>query len=303
MRKLCGLVLSLAAGLVGYASAAENVEMGITTGQQTGTYFQFGKDLGRLLSEHGFDLVVYTSRGSLENVATVADRRSVPLGIAQADVLTFLNMAEDSKTQRIADVIRLLLPLYAEEVHLLAGKNIKTLADLAGKRVAIGAAGSGTAVTANVVLAVSGVKPMEAREIDTTRGLEALRKGEVDALFFVAGQPVSLLRDRVTASDNLHLVPITHQAVQDLYQLPATIPASAYSWQDSDVKTIGVAAGLMTYDFAPDSEECTRMGRIAQLVRDNLEWLRQNGHAKWKEVELDAPVAEGIQSRCTAAAR
>jgi TRAP transporter TAXI family solute receptor len=303
MKRLYRVVLLLAAGLAYSAFAAESVEMGITTGRQTGTYFQFGKDLGRMLGEHGFELVVYTSRGSLENVATVSDRRSVPLGIAQADVLTFLNMSDDPKTKRIAEVIRLLLPLYAEEVHLLAGKDIKALADLAGKRVAIGAAGSGTAVTATVVLAVSGVTPKEALEINTTRALEALRKGEVDAMFFVAGQPVALLRDEVTANDNLHLVAITNQTVQELYQLPAVIPAAAYAWQDTDVKTVGVSAGLMTYDFPRDSENCARIGRVAQLVRDNLEWLRENGHEKWGEVNLDAPVAESIRSSCLAAAQ
>ena len=301
MKRLYGLVLLLAAGLGPAAFAAETVTMGITTGRQTGTYFQFGKDLGQMLSEHGFELVVYTSRGSLENMATVADRRSVPLGIAQSDALTFLNMSDDPKTKRIADVIRLLLPLYAEEVHLLAGKDIKALADLTGKRVAIGAAGSGTAVTATVVLSVSGVKPKEALEINTTRALEALRNGEVDAMFFVAGQPVALLQNEVKASDNFHLVPITNKAVQDLYQLPAVIPASAYAWQETDVNTIGVSAGLMTYNFPGDSDQCARMGRVAELVRDNLEWLRDNGHEKWSDVSLDAPVAEGIRSGCLSA--
>lgn len=83
-------------------------------------------------------------------------------------------------------------PLYDEEVHLFANKAITALNDLQGKRVIVGEQGSGTWLTAMNALQITGVKPAELLNLPPLQSVTAVLKGEADALFYVAGKPVTL---------------------------------------------------------------------------------------------------------------
>src|SRR5205807_2531054 len=127
------VVLAWAAGGV----AAE--DMGLITGGEKGTYYQFGIDLQKLVKAAGINLTVYPSKGSIENVYAVYQRPGVPMGIVQSDVLAFVSRVQtDPVLQRIARKTKMVFPLYNEEIHLLGKKGITDLEDLAGRRVAIG---------------------------------------------------------------------------------------------------------------------------------------------------------------------
>lgn len=158
---MLALSLSLSTSVLGL----EPVELGIVTGQETRTYFRFGEDLRRLVASHGISLAVYASSGSVENMVAVYDSRSIQLGIAQSAVVAYMNASTDLKIRRIAAEIRLVLPLYVEEVHFLARPELSRFEDLAGKTVAIGSVNSGTAMTARVFFALSRVQPAELLEI------------------------------------------------------------------------------------------------------------------------------------------
>src|SRR5437867_3061706 len=79
--------------------------------------------------------------------------------------------------------------------------------DLAHKRVAIGREGSGTYLTARLLFKVSEVAPRQMVPIDTDEALAELKARRIDAMFYVAGYPVRLLTEGVTAADDLALVP------------------------------------------------------------------------------------------------
>src|SRR5262249_56753535 len=100
-------------------------ELGIITGGEKGTYYQFGLDLQRLVKQNGIDLSVYPSKGSIENVYAVYQRPATQLGIVQSDVLAFVvRIQSDPVLKRIAKKTKLVFPLYNEEVHLLGRKGI-----------------------------------------------------------------------------------------------------------------------------------------------------------------------------------
>src|SRR5215510_3480810 len=126
------------------------VKMGIVTGSDKGTYYQFGLDLQKLVGQQSdINLTVNTSKGSIENVYAVYQRPGVQLGIVQSDVLAFISRLETDPTlNRIARKTRMVFPLYNEEVHILGRQGIADLDELTGKRVAIGREGSGTYLTA-----------------------------------------------------------------------------------------------------------------------------------------------------------
>ena len=287
------VALSLTVGPVALALAAD---MGVMTGSEKGTYYQFGLNLQALGKSNGINLSVYPSKGSVENIYAVYQRPGVQVGIVQSDVLAFVAKVQTDQTlQRIAKKIKMVFPLYNEEVHLLARKGIASFDDLAGKRVAIGREGSGTYLTVRLLFKVSEVAPREMVLIDTDGALAELRAGRIDAMFFVAGHPVRLLAEGVAAADNLVLVPITNKDIAEFYP-SVTIPANTYAWQPEPVQTVAVKAVLVSFDYRRG--DCDNVGRLAQVLSTNFEWLTKNGHPKWKTVNLEFPLKGWEQYDC-----
>ncbi len=290
------LVVTLAASL----AAAQTVgfrprtELTILTGSELGTYYAVARDLERLLEEvvpeAGVDLDVVPSQGALQNVIEVFRHQSIHLAITQLDVMAYLRLygKEHEEARRVVEGLQLVLPLYDEEVHLLARPGIQGIAGLRGKRVAIGSPGSGTTVTALTLLHLAGVKPRDVHSLETSLALDALRKGELDALFVVVGAPARHLVEQVSAADRLNLLTIRLQPHPDdaalaAVYVPTTIPAGTYAWQERPVETVTIKSGVV----ASGTVRCEAIGAFARVAMDRLEWLRRNGHPKWQSVNLD----------------
>jgi uncharacterized protein len=272
-------------------------KMGIVTGSDKGTYYQFGLDLQKLVRQQAdINLTVNTSKGSIENVYAVYQRPGVQLGIVQSDVLAFISRLETDPTlNKIAKKTRMVFPLYNEEVHILGRRGIGDFDELTGKRVAIGREGSGTYLTARVLLQLSDVKPATTVLIDTDEALAELKAGRIDAMFYVAGYPVKLMREGVTEADQLALVPITSKSVLELYP-QAEIPANTYAWQPARVPTVAAKAVIVSFDYR--FRDCDNVGRFAQVLARRLDWLVQNGHPKWKTVDLNYNLKGWEQYAC-----
>jgi TRAP transporter TAXI family solute receptor len=278
------------------AGASFAGEMGIITGSEKGTYYQFGLNMQQLVKPQGIDLNVYTSKGSIENIYAVYQKPGTQMGIVQADVLAFVaRMQTDPILKRIASKTKMVFPLYNEEVHLLGRRDIADFDDLTGKRVAVGREGSGTYLTARLLFKVSEIQPREMVLIDTDEALAELKAGRIDAMFYVAGYPVKLLAENVAEADGLALIPIANKSILEFYP-PVEIPAKAYGWEPAPITTVAVKAVLVSFDFK--RMDCEYVGRFAQIVANNLNWLKQNGHPKWKLVNLDAPLKGWEQYDC-----
>ncbi len=272
------------------------VEMGIVTGSKTGTYYQIAKNIRALVSRHGINLTIYPAKGSLDNIADVYETPGVQLGIAQSDVLSYIDSlaTDDNRIKQVAKKVKMVFPLYDEEVHLVANKQITLFSDLEGKVVAIGKEGSGSYLTANLLFQLAEITPAKRAEIGGKEAIKALLDGDIDAMFYVAGYPVKLFQD--TATDGkLHLVPITHKSITEFYPI-SSIPGFTYSWQSETVSSIAVKAVLITYDYK--WHHCKNIGNLAKIMYNNLGWLRQHGHDKWKNVDFDFQLRKWDQSVC-----
>jgi hypothetical protein len=288
---VAGIVLT-----VGAAAPSWAVDMGIVTGSEKGTYYQFGLNLQKLVKPHDINLNVATSTGSVDNVFAVYQRPATQLGIVQSDVLAFVSkVGTDPTMKRIASKIRMVFPLYNEEIHILARKTITDFDELADKRVAIGREGSGTYLTARLMFKVAEIEPREMVNIDTDQALAELKAGRIDAMFYVAGAPVKLFTEGVTAADELALVSVTNKRITEFYPT-ADIPANTYRWQPKALSTVAVKAVLISFDFR--QLDCDNVGRFAELMASNMSWLTENGHAKWKAVQLDYPLKGWEQYDC-----
>ncbi len=277
---------------------SSGADLGLITGGDKGTYYQFGLNLQTMLKPQGIDLTVHPSRGSVENIYAVYQRPGVQLGIVQADVLAFVSRIQsDPVLKRIASKTKMVFPLYNEEVHLLGRRDIKDFDDLSDKRVAIGREGSGTFLTTRLLFKTSEVVPKEMVPIDTDEALAELKAGRIDAMFYVAGYPVKLLTEKVADTDGLAIIPITNKSILEFYP-GVEIPASTYKWQETAVRTVAVKAVLISFDFR--YKDCDLIGRFAQAIQSNMEWLTKNGHPKWKAVDLDFPLKGWEQYDCVA---
>src|SRR5499426_4564284 len=237
---------ALAVGTAAAAPPTPPMDMGIITGGEKGTYYQFGLNLKRLVAQHGVNLTVVTSKGSVDNVFAVYQRPGTQLGIVQSDVLAFVARVEtDPVLKRIAKKIKMVFPLYNEEVHILGRKNITDFDELADKRVAIGREGSGTYLTARLMFKVAEIEPRQMVNIDGDEALAELKAGRIDAMFYVAGAPVKLFAEAVGEADNLAFVPVTNKSIGEFYPM-VEVPANTYRWQPKPLATVAVKAVLIS---------------------------------------------------------
>ncbi len=282
--------------LAPFAAGEEMTSMGVITGGKKGTYFQFGRNLKDLAVFSNINMAVYNSAGSVENIYAVYKRPRTQLGIVQSDVLAFVAKVQtDATLKRIAKKIKMVFPLYNEEIHILGSQEINEFDDLAGKTVAIGKEGSGTYLTARLLFEISDIVPHKMKTIGTERALGELKAGKIDAMFYVAGYPVKLFNENVASTDRLHLVSIQNKSITEFYP-KAEIPAATYSWQPVAVNTAAVKAVLVSFDFR--RFHCTTVGQVGRMVYENLDWLIENGHPKWRSVDLDYPLKGWEQYDC-----
>lgn len=279
---------------------AQEIEKNIMTGGPSGTYIQIGRDIAKLAASCGMTLNVLESAGSLENFLGVRKRKFTQFGIVQSDVLEYFRTyeADDPAIARAARGVQIAFPLYNEEVHVLARAEIGSLAELAGRRVAMGVADSGTFLTASLVLDLLGVQPAEKPAIAPAAALEALLAGEIDAFFYVAGAPAALYADPRIDPAKFRLLPIGEPTLRAVYT-PATIAAGVYPWLTEPVELVAVKAVLMTFDYRPGlnayhRQSCDAVAEISHLIVSRFEDLRRDGHPKWANVDL-ADIPPGWQ--------
>src|SRR5258705_7938774 len=110
--------------------------------------------------------------------------------------------------------------------------------------------------------------------IDTGEALAELKAGRIDAMFYVAGFPVKLLKDDVTEKDGLELIPITNKSITEFYPR-ADIPANVYEWQKTPVNSVAVKAALGSFHFRPP--DCDNIRRFAQTMSKQKPWVLPNG--------------------------
>jgi TRAP transporter TAXI family solute receptor len=277
--------------------------IGMVTGSKIGTYFRFGNDIARLAKTVGLNIEVKESKGSVNNIERMTSRENAAFGIVQSDVLGWLSRSSDPEKRRLADRMRLIFPFYNEEVHLFANKRIQSVKDLEGKRLSVGEEGSGHWLTATNLLTVLSLKPDTTLHMKAEEAAAEVLLGHLDAMIFVGGKPVpafagleQLKKDPKYAPhfQNVHFVPLNDPLLLQEYQV-GTLGPDDYPWLDKTIPTVAVKAVLMSFDFSTQAsayykQRCQELAKLGRAIRSNIDDLRQNGHPKWKEVNLEQAV-------------
>ena len=206
----------------------------INTGGTAGTYFPIGGLIANAISNPpgsrtcadggscGVPGVVATavaSNGSVANVSAIATG-AAQSGFTQSDVAYWaFNASGIYEGRPKVDVLRAIANLYPESFHLVArkGAGIKTVKDLAGKRVSLDEPGSGTLVDARLILAAYGLteKDMKAEYLKSQQAADKLKDNALDAFFSVSGWPLGAIAE-LAATTGIDLVPIDGPEAENL---------------------------------------------------------------------------------------
>ena len=231
------------------APAPTPLTLTIATGATGGVYFPLGDMLARRLSAQipGVRASALATVASVFNTRAVEEGR-VDLAFTQGDVGYLAYATGTSSLPQPHGNLRGIAVLYVNSVQIVTrtDSGIRRLADLRGRRVGVGAAGSGTEIAARVIIEASGLRydDVVADDLGFAEIAAQLQDRTLDAGFLVASYPVAALTD-ATATMGLRLVPVEPSVVARIRESypffkPVTIPRATYRGQDADVPTVGV---------------------------------------------------------------
>lgn len=195
-----------------------------------------------VLPDMQFEIV--QTAGSVSNVQKL-EIGEAELGLALADVAYMGYHGHVAELAQPATNVRAIAVLHPSTVHVLvAGASaIKSLSDLRGHRVGVGPTGSGTAVTSAILLRAYGVPAGDVRQqaLPFLDAIDALGKGQLDAVFITAADPVAVVRQAMVSGARLLDIqgqPLERLRVTYPFLRPATIPANTYAGQTRAVQTV-----------------------------------------------------------------
>lgn len=234
--------------------------LSVVTSSDPGVYGAVARGLEDVADARKVGFQRYSSGGSVENCRLVGDQRA-EFAIAQSDVARMAHEGSNLfEGLRPRPGLRAVATLFPEAIHLVAraGGPVRSLADLAGRKVGIGRWGSGTRYNALQVLEAGGLseaKLGQARDDGLADTLAAFRKGELDAFFVTMSYPAHPIEE--LASDHpVRLVPLPSEVIDRLSRshrfFPRMVlPAHTYPGQEDDVPSLGVTATLITHEAVP----------------------------------------------------
>lgn len=286
-----------------YRLRAGTSRMMFGTGGTAGTYYSYGGVIAQYMTSYADVKVTAVSTGASKvNIQSIEDG-DFQLGFTQSDVMAYAwdgtkSFEQDGPTH----AFRVLGGLYAETVQLITmDPEIRTVEDLKGKSVSIGAAGSGTYFNAIDVLSAAGItlKDIHPQYQSFEDSKESLKDGKIDAAFIVAGAPTTAITELAT-TNGVYLLNIDGALRDEImsecpYYTALEIPAGTYPGQDAPVETITVKATIIVSADLPEDT----VYRMTAAIFDHAEDIAKE-NAKGAELSLDtattgmaAPFHEG----------
>ncbi len=302
MKHILAIILSivLALSLVacgGAATTSSDAEpqgataMAMGTGSPTGTYYAYGGVIGQYIKNNaGINVNAVSTGGSKDNIQGI-DVNDYQLGTVQSDVMHYAwNGTRSFEEEGKLDTFRTVAGLYAEAVQLVTtNPDVKSVADLKGKKVSIGAPGSGVYFNAVDILSAAGLteKDINPQYQNFDQSADALKDGKIDAAFIVAGAPTPAITELCMTNAKTRIVPIDGDIAEKLmkdntFYSVYKIPAKTYSNQDAEIATVTVKATLIVSADATEND----VYKITKAIFDNIDAITKE-HAKGAELSLE----------------
>lgn len=285
------VLITMAAAMMAIVPAAgvSASDITFTTGGDQGTYYGFGSVLaGQVSQKTDTTVTAITSGGSQANIDNL-DLGDAELAFVQSDVMSYAYEGT-SLYEEIGkiDCFSTVAALYMEQVQIVTcDPEIKTVADLAGKNVSIGAPGSGVYFNAIDILGAYGLTEEDITPTYESFGdsVDSLQDGKIDAAFITAGAPTTAVTSLSTAKD-IYLVGLDAEHIATLietcpYYSENTIAADVYGLE-GDTTTVAVGAVVIAHDDVAEED----VYNFVSTVYENLEEITA-AHAKGAELSLE----------------
>jgi TRAP-type uncharacterized transport system substrate-binding protein len=263
--------------------------VGLAGGLLEGAPIRFATEIARVVNDGGGTHVLpVVTRGPTENVNDLLYLKGIDAAIINSDSL------EEYKSQvpQIQQRITYLLSLFPSELHIFVRPEIKTLADLAGKKVNFNTQGTAAAYSGPLIFSRLGVE-VEKTFIPHPVALEQLKRGEIAGVVFLTTKPVDAFA-KGKWEGGFKFLPVEFgPKFQDYYQSSALESADYPNLiaKGERISTISVPTVLAAYNWRPDSPRYQRVARFIDELFSRIGQLQSPGFdAKWKDVNIDTRV-------------
>jgi TRAP transporter TAXI family solute receptor len=290
LSKRLGLFAAAAALTASTASFAAPTFINVLTGGTSGVYYPVGVALSQVYSTgiDGSKTSVQATKASVENLNLLQAGRG-ELGFSLADSV-------DDAWKGVADAgfkapltrLRAIAGTYPNYIQIVASaeSGIKTLADLKGKRISVGAAKSGTELNARAIFKAAGLSYEDMGKVEFlpfAESVELIKNRQLDATLQSSGLGMAAIRD-LSSVMPLNFIGVPAEVVAKIgspaYQA-RMIPAGTYDGQSEDVPTVAITNILVTHDKVSDEVAY----QMTKLMFDNLGRLASS-HSAAKDIQL-----------------
>ena len=280
--------------------------LNIGTGGTAGTYYPIGGAMAEILNKEiqGMSASAQSTGASVANVNMLGDG-TIDLATVQNDIAYYAANGTEMFVDKKVDGLKGIASLYPETCQFvtLRSSRIKSLAELKGKRVAVGAVGSGVEANVRQILAAYGVTydDIDAQYLSFAEGANALKDGNVDVAVLTAGYPTASVQD-IASQNPVRLLPVEDKIADALiaqypFYTKTVIPAGTYAGFDEAVPSVSVMAMLV----AGPTVNADLGYRVTKALFSNLDRL-QAAHAVGKQITRDSvkagmslPMNEGAE--------
>lgn len=278
MKKLVLVALAILLVPLAFVGAQQKMFLNIATGGTAGTYYPLGGAMAEIINKNVPDVnaTAVSTGASVANINMLATDE-VQMAMVQNDVTYYAFTGTEMFKDKKQSNLRGMSTIYYETIQVvtLANAGIRSLSDLKGKRIAVGAAGSGTEANARQILEAVGITYNDIRPqyLSFAEAANSLRDGNVDVAFLTAGAPTAAVRD-VAAQRDVMLVPIPQDVATRIIQrypfyAVQKLPAGTYPKQDTEISTLAVKAMLVVSASLPEQ----LVYNITRAIYTNLDRL------------------------------
>lgn len=267
--------------------------VGLAGGNLEGAPIRFAADIARATDEaERLHVLPIVTRGPTENLSSLLYLRGVDVGLINLDSLEEFKGQVANINQRITYILN----LFPSELHVFVRPDIKSIEDLAGKKVNFNTKGTAAAYSGPLIFDRLGVRS-DNMFIPHPVALEQLRKGEIAAVVFVSTKPIDAFT-RGKWEEGYRFLPVPYSEKLAEYYLPSQITAADYPGlvpKGAEVETVAVPTVLAAYNWPRDSDRYRRVARFTETLFERMDTLKQPGyHPRWKEVNI-ASAVPGLQ--------
>lgn len=265
--------------------------VGLVGGTVDGPNMRFATEIQTALDDgDNLRVLATVSRGTKQNVLDLLYLKGVDVGFVNTAV--FEDFKKEGKIKNIENRVQYISQIQVSAYQLLVRPEIKTIADLQGKKVVTPKGAWASPLTVEALRKNGVVAELLPDSVNV--GLEKLKTGEVSAVAYAFAKGSSNIYSPMAAKGSFHVLPIDYGKFTDSYYVPVSLEHSDYPElipEGERIETVGAVVVLAVYNWPKGSDRFRKVERFIRYYFDRFETLKKPPfHPQWKEINLGATV-------------